>query len=136
MIACAALLFSSFSASSTSIMQSAVKIIVVSIALVLLLGEVVVILNVYKVSNPIKYFFKKGKDIFWEMSYEEKDFLLHDLEVQKELIERKEREIEIGEITGNMEECKKRKYLLQRLIDKIKRFPSYSIYETKNTADF
>lgn len=104
MIAGAALLLSWFSFSQTPILQSLVKITVVSIALILLLGEVVVILNVYKASNPVKYFFKKGKDIIGGMSIEEINFLIHDLELQKELAERNERKIEIGKITGNMDE--------------------------------
>jgi hypothetical protein len=117
-------------------MQSFVEIIVVSIAMILLIGEVVVILNVYKVSNPAKYFFRKGKEITWEMSYEEKNFLLRDLELQKELAERKERKLEIGEIIGSIDECRERKYLLQTLIDKINTTPSNSINETKNPANF
>lgn len=135
-IAGVALLLIFLSFSQSALLQSLVKVTVISIALILLLGQALVILNLYRASNPVRYLFKKGMDAFREMSTEDRDFLLHFLEMHKELTEKKEKKIEIGEMQGNMDECRKRKYLIQTWIDKIKAFPSDSIHKAERSGIF
>ena len=136
MIAGGALLLLLLSFSEAPVLQNLVKIIVVSIAFVLLLGEVVVIVNLYKASKPVKYLIKKGKDALKEMNIEDRNFLLRDLELQKELTDQREQKIETGAMAGNADECRKQKYQLQSLIDKIKTFSSGSVSEIKNSGSY
>ena len=111
------------------------EIIIISVVTILLAGEVIAILNIYRISGPFKKLFRKGKLRDDKLTYEEKTFLLRDLEFQEKLAEREEQKISRGEIIGSISECRRRKYLLQRLITKIKAAPLYYHWSGYEIAD-
>ena len=102
------------------------EIIIISVVLLLLAGEVVAILNIYRLSNPISSIFGGGKSKENGLTIEEQAFLLRDLKLQKKLADREEQKIANGEIRGNISECKSRRNLLQTLINKIEATPLYN----------
>lgn len=102
-----------------------IEVIVISVVAILLAGEIITILNIYRLSSPFRSLFSKRKAKADKLTYEEKLFLLRDLEFQEKLAEREELKISSGEIIGSISECRSRKYLLRGLITKIKAAPLY-----------